>query len=178
MGIQIINPDFFHNELRGFVYKRVKDSALTEDIIQDVYLKVHDKAAQLKDSRAMVGWIYQIARNMIVDHFRKTSRQIDLTELAWQNEGDNFNECVSSALRKLVLTLPDKYRDAFQRIELENRSQIQMARELNISYSALKSRVQRARMMLREKIQTLLTIETDAYGNVVFCAGKDPFCCK
>jgi RNA polymerase sigma-70 factor (ECF subfamily) len=61
----------FQNELRSFVFKRVKDKAASDDIVQDVFLKVYNNLGQLKNSEKLTGWIYQITRNTITDHFRK-----------------------------------------------------------------------------------------------------------
>ena len=49
---------FFQNELLGFVYKRVKDMALAEDIVHDVFIKVQSKSGQLKETEKITGWIY------------------------------------------------------------------------------------------------------------------------
>ncbi len=90
----------------------------------------------------------------------------------------NFNECVENTLRKLLLTLPLKYREALQMAELDNLSQIEIAKRLGVSYSGAKSRVQRARQMLKEKLHEALIIKTDAYGNIVVCVDRDPSCCQ
>jgi RNA polymerase sigma-70 factor, ECF subfamily len=169
---------FFENELKGFVFKRVKDKALTEDIVHDVFIKVQDKIGQLHEPQKATGWIYQITRNMIIDHFRKQSKQIDVSEMNGHEDVLNFNECVENTLRKLLLTLPLKYREALQMAELENLSQIEIAKRLGVSYSGAKSRVQRARQMLKEKLHEALIIKTDAYGNIVVCTDRDPSCCQ
>jgi RNA polymerase sigma-70 factor (ECF subfamily) len=80
-------------------------------------------------------------------------------------------------LQQLVLTLPQKYREAFQLSELEDVSQTQLAQQLGISYSGAKSRVQRARQLLRSKMEELLIIKTDPYGNVLVCRDRNPCCC-
>ena len=178
MELTVAPWSFFENELKGFVLKRVRDKALSEDIVHDVFIKVQDKIGQLQEPQKATGWIYQITKNMIVDHFRRQSKYISASELNWNDDVLNFNECVENTLQKLLLTLPVKYREALQLAELENLSQIEMAKRLGVSYSGVKSRVQRARQMLKEKLHESLIIETDAYGNVVLCVDRDPSCCK
>jgi len=173
-----IPHEFFQNELKGFVYKRVKDMPLTEDILHDVFLKVQSRSAQLKENERVTAWIYQIARNTIVDHFRRQSRPVDLTELQGENETHNFNDCVAHSLKELLKTLPLKYREAFELAELDSLSQLELARRLGLSYSGTKSRVQRARLMLRQKLEELLILKTDPYGNIVVCQSKTPYCCQ
>ena len=68
-----INWDQVQSELKGFVYKRVKDKSVTEDIVHDVFLKVQEKIQQLRENEKVFSWIYQITRNTIVDHYPKTS---------------------------------------------------------------------------------------------------------
>jgi RNA polymerase sigma-70 factor (ECF subfamily) len=168
--------NFFQNELKGFVYKRVKDKALTEDILQDVFLKVKTKMDQLHESQKITGWIYQITKNTIIDHFRKQSKVINLSDLDWESEAPNFNECVSRYMKELIPTLPEKYREAIQLTEIENLSQLELASRLGISYPGAKSRVQRARQILKEKLHEALILKTDAYGNIMVCVDRGNGC--
>lgn len=170
------NWSFFQNELKGFIYKRVKDKALTDDIIQDVFLKVRTKIDQLQESQKLTGWIYQITKNTIIDHFRKQSKTIDISDLDWESEVPNFNECVSRYLKELIPTLPEKYREAIQLTEIENLPQLELASRLGISHPGAKSRVQRARQILKEKLHEALILKTDAYGNIMVCVDRGSGC--
>lgn len=165
-------------ELKSFVYRRVKDKALTEDIVQDVLLKVHIRLDQLKDSEKITGWIYQITRNAITDHYRNQPQSINVHDLDWESENTELNDCVSSCLKEMLFTLPEKYREAIELTELENLSQTHLAERLNISYSGAKSRVQRARQMLKEKMDEQYHIKMDAYGNVIVCENRVPCNCN
>jgi RNA polymerase sigma-70 factor, ECF subfamily len=170
------NWNFFQNELKGFVYKRVKDKALAEDIIQDVFIKAQGKIDQLKNDEKIRGWIYQITKHTIIDHFRKKSKTIDPSDLDWTPDEPNYNECVSNCLKELLPKLPEKYRVALELTEIENLSQLELAQRLGISYPGAKSRVQRARQMLKEKMDEVLVVETDRYGNAIVCKDR-PGCC-
>lgn len=164
-------------ELKSFVYRRVKDKALAEDIVQDVFVKVHTSLAQLKDSEKLTGWIYQITRNAITDHFRAKSKTLELTDLDWESDRQVLNHCVASCLGDMLTTLPEKYRVALELTEINNLSQTDLADKLNISYSGAKSRVQRARQMLKEKMDEAYLIKTDTYGNVIVCENRVPCNC-
>ncbi|HTJ48595.1 MAG TPA: RNA polymerase sigma factor SigZ [Cyclobacteriaceae bacterium] len=172
----ITNWSFFQNELQGFVFKRVKDKALAEDIVHDVFLKVQGKMSQLKESEKITSWIYQITKNTIIDHFRHKSKSIQASDLNWDDDAPNFNECVANCLNGLLPTLPQKYREALQLTELENLSQLELADRLGISYSGAKSRVQRARKILKDKMDELLIVKTDSYGNVIVCEDRGSCC--
>jgi len=164
-------------ELRSFILKRVHDKAVADDLTQDVFLKVHASIDRLKHAEKLTAWIYQITRNTINDYFRKKSRSIDPLDIDWDSDSNNLNECVASCLKDLILTLPEKYREALQLAELDQVSQLQLAERLGISYSGAKSRVQRARLLLKQKMDEVLVVKTDTYGNVIVCEDKNPCCC-
>jgi RNA polymerase sigma-70 factor, ECF subfamily len=176
MSEVVLNWNKVQNELKGFVYKRVKDKALTEDIVHDVLLKVQGKIQQLKETEKIFGWIYQITRNTITDHYRKTSKVINAHDIDWESNPPNYNECVSGVIAELIPTLPEKYRVPLEMTELQNISQLEVAEKLNLSYTAAKSRIQRARQMLRAKIDEVLIVKTDGYGNVVLCKDRGSCC--
>jgi len=164
-------------ELTRFVYKRVKDKALAEDIVHDVLLKIYAKAGQLKESDKIFAWIYQITRNAVNDYFRSQSRTFDIRDLDLDSDTKDFNDCVAFCLNTLIKTLPSKYKEALELTEHQNLSQLEMADRLGISYSGAKSRVQRARSLLKQKLHDLYHIKTDAYGNVIVCEDKLPCGC-
>jgi RNA polymerase sigma-70 factor, ECF subfamily len=167
-----LNWSNVQHELKGFVYKRVKDKALTEDIVHDVFLKVQAKIHQVKTSDKLFGWIYQITRNTITDHYRKSSKKINAKDIDWDSSPPNYNDCVTNAIKELIPTLPDKYRIPLEMTELQSMSQLDVAEKLNLNYTTAKARVQRARQMLREKMEEILVIKTDGYGNVILCKDR------
>jgi RNA polymerase sigma-70 factor (ECF subfamily) len=171
-----LNWKIVQNELKGFVYKKVKDKALTEDIVHDVFLKVQGKIDQLKETEKLFGWIYQITRNTIIDHYRKKSRNLNPKDIDWESSPPNFNDCVSGCISELIPTLPDKYRIPLEMTELQSMSQLEVADKLNLGYSTLKARVQRARRMLKNKLNKTLIVKTDGYGNVILCRNRTPCC--
>ena len=161
----------FQSDLRKFVFSKVKDKAVTDDIVHDVFLKTHEKIDSLKDHSKVRSWLFTLTHNTIIDHFRTLNRQVDPHLLDVKEEdGSNFNECVSRYVKKLIRTLPEKYRQAIQLTDLGEMSQIHLAGFLGISVSGAKSRVQRARAMLKKKLQEDLSLQTDRYGNVLTCA--------
>ena len=164
--------------LMAFTYSKVKDKAIAQDIVQEVFVKVYSRLGQLKDDKKITGWIYQIARNTIADHFRASAKTMPANDLDWGSDHQALNECAAYCLREMLLTLPLKYREALELTEFENLSQTQLATRLNISYSGAKSRVQRAKRMLRERMEQNYRIKFDHYGNVVQCENKVPCNCS
>ncbi len=176
--IHSVTWDTLHDELVTFVRAKVKDKDTAKDIVQDVFIKVHTRSTQLKEADKITSWIYQITRNAVADHYRKASRALDPVNVDWESNDHEFNDCVSRCLTALMTTLPEKYRTPLELSELENVSQHELAERLNISYSGARSRVQRARKMLKEKLDELYYIKTDSYGNVIACEDRVTCCCN
>lgn len=164
-------------QLLSFIYKKVKDKSLAEDIVQDVFLKVDAHISSLKEPTKMTAWIYQITRHMITDHFRNQSKPIGNIDPGRESNDQNYNECVAYCLKEMLQQLPSKYREVIELTEFENLSQIELAERLQISYSGAKSRVQRARQILRKKMDDTYHISVDAYGNAIVCKNRLPCGC-
>lgn len=174
-----LHPDWttFRGQLRSFVYKRVRDIHATEDIVQDVFLKVQSRISQLQHAEKVIGWVYQIARNTITDHFRRNQKHVQPDDIDWDSSWKALNECVTHCVSQTMMQLPHAYREALELTELQNLSQTELAQRLRISYSGAKSRVQRARAMLKEMMETQYQIEMDKYGNVLVCKNLVPCNC-
>ncbi len=166
-----------YNELLAFVVRKVRDKCTAEDIVHDVFIKVHMKAGQVRETDKIIGWIYQITRNAVADYFRKNARNVESVNIDWESGYHEFNACVAKCLTVLMDTLPEEYRLPLHLTEVEGLSQYEVAERLNISYSGARSRVQRARKMLRDKLNQLYYIKTDSYGNVIVCEDRAPCCC-
>lgn len=166
--------------LKNFVNRRVNDHAAADDIVQEVFLKIHGGIHRLKDPRRINSWIYQITRNVITDFFR--ARQKSLSSLdqpvVQEDDENDFNACVAGCLQEEMKLLPAMYREVLELSEMGNLSQTELASKLSISYSGAKSRVQRARQMLKDRMDKKYTIRTDHYGNVIECENRSSCDCK
>src|SRR5688572_4135392 len=70
----------FHARLLRFIRSHVADEASAEDILQDVFLKIHTRLDTLTDEGKLTSWVYQIARNAIIDHARAQRPVAELSE--------------------------------------------------------------------------------------------------
>lgn len=157
-----------NDRLTNFVLDKTKDKDLTKDIVQDVFVKVFTKANTLQDPNKIVSWIYQIARNEVVNHFRNAKVNTLKQEVKTiENLNESLTSEVSECLHPLIDTLPEKYREALILADIEKVSQKEIAKKLNISYSGAKSRVQRGREMLKSTMEEICIITTDAYGDIL-----------
>src|SRR5216683_1532991 len=70
----------FHPRLKQFILKRIPDQQNAEDILQEVFLKIHTRIDTLRDEEKLQSWIYQIARNAIADYYREQKATVELSE--------------------------------------------------------------------------------------------------
>jgi len=142
-----------HQELQKFIFFKVKNKQISEDILQDVFLKIQLNVHNLKDSSKLTSWVYQITRNTILDHFRKDNNLFSLEsiDIVDADNDENFSK-LSDCINSKINNLPNKYKEALLLTILKDFSQIELAEYLGISYSGAKSRVQRG----KEKVKTLV----------------------
>lgn len=177
-----------HQGLRGFIAKRVENSADTDDILQEVFLRVHRHEDQLQNSERMVSWVFQITRNVIIDHYRATQqREIPVgLESGVKKEHDVSAEAVeteakyelSNCLRPMIDRLPVDYREAITLVELEGLTHQEAAKRLGLSIPGMKSRVQRGRKQLREMLHDCCVIEIDRRRGISDYKLRQPNSCQ
>lgn len=166
-----------YHKLRAFVSSRVKNAQDAEDIVQDVFVKAQLKSYQLKENEKFSAWMFTLTRNSIMDFYRERKKVMESAIVNDVEEYNEFNDCVVACLNQLMSTLPSPYKEALELTEKEQLPQKDLAKRLGISYSGAKSRVQRARQMLKEKMDALYEIKTDGYGNVLVCEDRVPCQC-
>ena len=173
-----------HDGLRAFIAKRVNDQGHIDDILQDVFVRVHRQIDSVNDPDRIVSWIYQVTRNAIIDYYRKPGRQREVpaglsSELEVLNEVPAISEMTRSGdstelrtelagcLRPMIERLSKDYRGAITLVELDGLTQQAAAKQMGISLSGMKSRVQRGRKQLKQMLDDCCLIELDRRGGVV-----------
>ena len=160
----------FDEDLRAFVRRRVGDGDAAEDILQDVYLKIHSRIDTLKDEEKVRAWVYRVARNAIVDYHRLTKPSSELGEVPDEPPDPSEAELereLSGSVRRMLASLPPEHREALYLTEYEGLTQKELAERLGISLSGAKSRVQRARTRLKAALLDCCHFELDARGRVI-----------
>lgn len=158
----------FHKELFNFINKRVNDKDASNDILQDVFIKIHLKLKTLSNQDKLASWVYQITRNSILDYFRKQKNKVPLSDNLIELEDEKvFNAELLTCLKPMIEQLPSNYKEAIMQTEIGLLSQKEYADKLGISYSGAKSRIQRARLQLHSLFKECCTIESDKYGNII-----------
>lgn len=151
--------------MRGYIANRVSDGDAVDDILQDVYLKAHTNLSTVRSRGSITSWLFRIASNAIVDHYRSQKPWVDLPDelVAPEAERDYAAE-LATCLQPLITEMPEIYRSALQLSEIDGLPQKKVADRLGISLSGAKSRVQRGREKLRERLLDCCIVETGRSG--------------
>ena len=169
----------FHAQLRAFIGARVGASADADDILQNVFVKIHTHIHTLRKQDRLATWVYQITRNAIIDSYRARHPHQSLpAELgAWDapQESDPAAQ-IGEYLRILVNGLAPKYRTAIILAEYNGLTSEELGRRLGLSVSGAKSRLQRARSQLRKQLLDCCRFEFDHAGNLLDYE-PNPNCC-
>ena len=166
------------DQLRGFIYRRIPDPSVVDDLVQEVFVKVQSRVETLKDETRLQGWLYQITRNVIVDHFRgrKPEEELPDTLDLPEEEQSRVLEELAECVRPMMNALPEKYRLPLLLSELDGLPQKEVAKRLGLSLSAAKSRVQRGREQLKNIFAECCHFEMDHRGSVTSYEPKKDDC--
>ncbi len=143
-------------------------------------MRIHRSVGTLADEDRLAAWEYQIARNVIHDHYRKKSDDVSLADADPADEQDGMGHMRARAgewLDELIRQLPDPYREAVQLSEIEGLTQLEVAERLGLSHSGTKSRVQRGRAMLREVLDQCCWFNFDQRGKAPVRRSSPPKVC-
>ena len=145
----------FSSKLFAICLKYSRNYAEAEDNLQDGFLIIFDKIHQFNFKGSFEGWIKRIMINNVLQQYRKVS----FLELTNENISDEpeveIDDSVSlEFLMKIIQELPDRYRLVFNLYVIDGYSHNDIAEMLEISTGTSKSNLSRARMILKEKIES------------------------
>ncbi len=170
----------FSQRLRTFIRVRVENENDAEDLLQETFLRIHTRIDTLEDESSLAAWVYQIARNLIVDYYRRRRELLPLPEtIAVEPDIHDPSAAaeIAAGLEQMVSSLPEKYRQALILTEFRGIKQTELASRLGLSPSGAKSRVQRGREMLRQSLLDCCHFEFDRLGGMIAYTPR-PECCS
>ena len=161
----------FRGRLRGYLVKRIPRNQDADDILQEIFLKVHRGLPKLKDSEKLEPWVYRITKNTLTDFYR-TQRDSqdgveDMPDPMPANDDSEAASAIAACLRPMAEDLPEADREALRLAEWEDRPQKEVAETLGLSLSGAKSKVQRARRKLKKKLLDCCRFEFDRRGKII-----------
>ena len=162
------------NRLRSFIRRRVSDPSDVDDILQEVFYELVEAARLLQPVEQVGAWLFRVARNRIIDRFRKarsTPAAQDQTSTVGEDEVRSLEELLPSRedgpealyARRVLLEeldaaleeLPAAQRDVFLAHELEGRSFRELAQETGLSINTLLARKRYAVLHLRRRLRAI-----------------------
>lgn len=166
--------------LRPYLARRVASPSDIDDLLQDIFVRLHQGLSTLRDDERFGGWVYRVANNAIIDKARQRARALHVdagSDVESNVPVDSADERLQSDLGECVALfvgrLPSPYREAITLTELEGITQKEAAEMLGVSLSSLKSRVQRGRDKIRHMFEECCQISVDCRGRVIECEPRN-----
>jgi RNA polymerase sigma-70 factor, ECF subfamily len=158
-------------QLRAFVRRRIADPDRADDLVAEILLRIHQNIGSLDDQERLPNWVFRIARNAIIDEYRRAGRSREQLTSTLQDEPAAADEDdsevmreLSACLRPMLDGLSEEQRAAVEMIDLRGMSQADAAQRAGVSLSGMKSRVQRGRRRLGELLGQCCAFTLDGRG--------------
>ena len=158
----------YRNNLKGFLKARVGDADDVEDLLQEILIKTHNGLGSVRDETKVKSWLYSIARNVITDHYRQKGRDrsVHSSDLWYEDDTDETRLQLEKCIEPFLSALPEDSAEILRAVDVDGVSQIEYAAQHGVSYSTLKSRVQKSRSDLRSVFENCCDLTLDSRGRV------------
>ena len=160
--------------LQRFLQSRVSNPADVDELLQEILLKSYRNLHTLEAQSSIKSWLFQIAHNAIVDFYRKKGRTqdkwvegLELDEFLSEEESGDIKQELSECIAPFINALPEESAHLLTEIDLHNVQQKEYAEAHGISYSTLKSRVQKGRKQIRALFEDCCHFSLDKDGNII-----------
>lgn len=172
----------FSDQVHRFIRSKVSNDSEAEDVLQDIFIRIHKGIDDLRHEDRVQSWVFGIARRALADHYRQKGRdkeepagndirtggEVDLTLDLNEFEGNHdVHEEVLSWLIPMIDELPEKYGEPLKMADIQGKTQQEIADDLGLSLSGAKSRVQRARQKLGEVLAACCEVQFGDEGRAV-----------
>ena len=169
--------DSHQRELLRFVAARLPDAQEAADLVQEVFLR----AARLEHGLCGIAnrraWLFQVARNLLVDRYRLARAEIpldDAVDLAAAPEAPPPVDGLAQCMPRVLGELSPADRLAITLCDIEGQPQQALAERLGLTLAGAKSRLQRARRRLRERLVSACQVRFDEAGHVCCFVPRPP----
>ncbi len=155
----------YKDRLLNFVFRYFNNREQAEDVVQDTMIKLYTHASYYKNIAKFSTWIYTIAKNNALTELRKNKRK--QTVSLWTNEGKPidiemkdesleqtvYNKMAVEELNKYLDEIPENFRIAVVLRDFQELSYEEISKILEIPIGTIKSRINRGRIQLSEKMK-------------------------
>ena len=173
------------NRLRAMVAGKLRDRAEVDDVVQEVLIKIVHAGDAVSPDRFW-GWLKQVIYTTVNDVYRARSARrsspmapTELEALADESlaaDGDLDEHPLSCCLLAFLNQIPDEERELLRAVDIGGIAQRDLAAARKLSYSTLKSRVQKARVSLKREIIACCDVSLDARHRVVDATPRGAGC--
>ncbi|MDQ1148075.1 RNA polymerase sigma-70 factor (family 1) [Sphingobacterium zeae] len=153
--------DQYSHALFSTIFRMVKDRQVSEEIVQDVFLKVWQKRSTIDPTRSFKSWIFTIAKNDVISWYRKLAKEAEMQENLYQHfeqlylmeKEVDIEEKQSALLEKALNTLSERRREIFVLCKIEQKSYEEVAKQLHISVSTVSNAMVKSNQHIRQFVQ-------------------------
>ena len=153
--------------LKYYILKKVKNEEMANDLSHEVLMKVYNSCCSNIEIKNVKSWMFQIAHNTTIDYLKKQTRFIENIPENYDNDDQNVFLESDGIVELLIKLLPEKYAVPLELSDIKEFKQKEVAEKLNLSLTATKTRIQRARTLLKEKIIECSNLEQDENKNLI-----------
>ncbi len=172
------NINFIANEyyplLIGYLSNISKNRDIAEEVTQEVMIKLINARNKNISVRNIKAWLFEIARNTLADYYRGSAKKPGLyTNFHDLQINEDFQYTPGDYIVPMITLLPPQYSKPLYLSDIKNIPQVKIAKEMKLSISATKMRIQRARKMLFKKLIQCCDVEYTKNGGFSYCTIKD-----
>lgn len=158
-----------YHSILAFIKSKVNDSHLAQDLAQEVFLKLSKSGGAIISK----SYMYTIARNLVIDHYRKKTPQIiDLNDQLGDLNMEDHNDLMcnmEACLEVYIDKLDHSSKELLTTCDLRGKSQKEYSSTSGISYPTLRSKIQRSRKKMRYMFEQDCHLELSPTGGVISC---------
>lgn len=155
------------DHLLNFIKTKIGNEHISEDILQEVSIKLLDNLNRETKIKNYKTWLFQVTRNTIADYYRKHKKYSELS-INQSEINTNSSACVCDLSGFIIQTyLPEKYSRPLYLSDIEQKPQQEIAEMLDLSLTATKSRIQRGRKKLKELVIDCIDIIYNSNGQII-----------
>ncbi|MGJ1361159.1 sigma-70 family RNA polymerase sigma factor [Sphingobacterium spiritivorum] len=155
----------FSKELYFFILKKVNDTSSADDVFQNTFLKVHKNISSMRQNNKVKAWLFQIARNEIINHYNQERTHVE--ELKDSQETESIPYDNICCFDKFVNNLPYPYREVIEMVYIKGMKQNEAAALLEITLPNVKARIKRAKDLLKNDFNECCKYEFDINGKLI-----------
>ena len=155
------------SELHGWLRRRMGNPAEADDLLQDLFVKALRQGERFCSVHNARAWLFEVARNTLADKLRVARDTVQLPEdLAAPSDELETVDSLTACLPRVLSELSAEDREAITLCDLQGMAQTEFAIARGLSLSAAKSRIQRARQRLKQRMTQVCQVQLDHAGHV------------